>query len=77
MDDTTQILNSKITSYVVDCLVNRLREIWDNPHFILNVIVLLKTDSERQKLLDIIEKENLTDTDEIIYVALDIKDGYL
>lgn len=77
MDDTTQILNSKITSYVADCLVNRLREIWNNPHFILNVIVLLKTDSERQKLLDIIEKENLTDTDEIIYVALDIKDGYL
>lgn len=77
MDEITRVLNSKINSYTAAYLVNRLREIWDNPHFVLNAVVLLETDEERQKLLDIIESEKLTNPDDIIYTALDIEEGYI
>ena len=73
-EEVTRLVNSKIKSHTTLELVNKLREIWDNPHFPLIAVVTLKTDEKRQKLLDIIEKENLTDIGEIIYLALDIRD---
>ncbi len=76
-EEVTRLVNSKINSYTTLELVNKLREIWDNPHFVLNAVVLLETDEERQKLLDIIESEKLTDPDDIIYAALDIEEGYI
>lgn len=80
MDRVTQIVNSRIKSYVTLELVNKLQEIWDDPEFLLNAVVVLKTDEQRQKLLDIMEKENLTtfdDTDEITLTAWKIEDGRL
>lgn len=77
MDKTLRLVHSKIKSYVTLRLVNKLREIWDNPEFLLIAVVHLQTDEQRQKLLDIIEKENLTDTDEITEIAWDIEDGYI
>lgn len=77
MDRTTLLVRSKIKSHTTLELVNKLRGIWDNPHFVLNAVVLLETDEERQKLLDIIESEKLTNPDDIIYAALDIEDGYI
>lgn len=61
-------------------LIEVLRSIWDNPGLLMVATQILSTDEQRQKLLDIIEAENLTtydDTDEIIYIALDIADGLL
>ena len=75
-EEVTRLVNSKINSYTTLELVNKLREIWDNPHFPL-IAITMKTDEQRQKLLDIIEKENLTDTDEITEIAWDIEDGYI
>ncbi len=72
-EEVTKLVNSKIQSYTTLELVNKLREIWDNPHFPL-IAITMKTDEQRQKLLDIIEKENLTNIREIIYLALDIRD---
>lgn len=77
MDKVTQIVNSRIKSYVTLALVNKLREIWDNPHFLLNAVVVLKTDEQRQRLLDMIEDENITDRSRITALAWDIKDGLL
>ena len=77
MDRTTLLVRSKIKSHTTLELVNKLRGIWDNPHFVLNAVVLLETDEERQKLLDIIASEKLTNPDDIIYAALDIEDGYI
>ncbi len=77
MDKTLQLVHSKIKSYVTLRLVNKLREIWDNPEFLLIAVVHLQTDEQRQKLLDIIEKENLTDRSQITELAWDIADGYI
>lgn len=75
-EEVTKLVNSKIQSYTTLELVNKLREIWDNPHFPL-IAITMENDEQRQKLLDIIEKENLTDTDEITEIAWDIEDGYI
>lgn len=75
-EEVTRLVNSKIKSHTTLELVNKLREIWDNPHFSL-IAITMETDEQRQKLLDIIEKENLTDTDEITEIAWDIEDGYI
>lgn len=76
-EEVTRLVNSKIQSHTTLELVNKLRGIWDNPHFVLNAVVLLETDEERQKLLDIIKREKLTDPDDIIYAVLDIEEGYI
>ena len=76
-EEVTRLVNSKIQSYTTLKLVNKLREIWDNPHFSLIAVVHLQTDEQRQKLLDIIEKENLTDRSQITKLAWDIEDGYI
>lgn len=76
-EEVMNLVNSKIQSHTTLELVKKLRRIWDNPHFVLNAVVLLETDEERQKLLDIIESEKLTNPDDIIYAALDIADGYI
>ena len=75
-EEVTRLVNSKIKSHTTLELVNKLREIWDNPHFSL-IAITMENDEQRQKLLDIIEKENLTDTDEITEIAWDIEDGYI
>lgn len=77
MDRTALLVRSKIKSYVTLRLVHRLQDIWDDSEFLLGALVILKTDAERQKLLDIIEKENITDPSEIVELELDISDGYI
>lgn len=77
MNKTLRLVHSKIKSYVTLQLVNKLREIWDNPEFLLIAVAHLQTDEQRQKLLDIIEKENLTDRSQITEIAWDIEDGYI
>ncbi len=77
MDRTALLVRSKIKSYVTLRLVHRLQDIWDDSEFLLGALVILKTDAERQKLLDIIEKENITDPSKIVELELDIADGVI
>lgn len=56
-------------------LYKKLLSIWDNEHFIIGVFAMLKTDEQKQKLLDFIEEENITDDEIIVLAAGDIADG--
>ena len=49
-----------------------LTDIWDDPEFIAGILRDLKTDYEKQILIDEIES-GLTDTDEITLLSWDIK----
>ena len=55
-------------------LFNLLKNIWNDEHFIICVLGGLKTDEQKQKLIDIIE-DGEDDTDQIILLALDIRNG--
>lgn len=74
---TKQIISLHNLSKTERKLVDVLSSIWDDPCFLMLATQCLETDEQRQKLLDIIEKENLTDTDEITEIAWDIEDGYI
>ena len=56
-------------------LFDLLKNIWNDEHFIIGVLAGLKTDEQKQKLINLIEKENETDSDVIILAALDIAEG--
>ena len=45
--------------------------------FPLGVLCFLKGDEKRQKLIDIIERDNITDDEEIISIVDDINDGLI
>ncbi|WP_314621543.1 hypothetical protein [uncultured Selenomonas sp.] len=53
-------------------LVKMLREIWDNDHFVLGVRSCLKTDEEREWVMQAHEDEELRDSDDVSLYALDI-----
>lgn len=77
MDRVALLVRSKVKSHIAVKLFNKLNDIWDDSEFILGALVILKTDAERQKLLDIIEKENITDPSAIVELELDIADGVI
>ncbi|MDU5530413.1 hypothetical protein [Negativicoccus succinicivorans] len=77
MDRVALLVRSKVKSHTAVKLFNKLSDIWDDSEFILGALVILKTDAERQKLLNIIEKETITDPSEIVELELDIADGYI
>lgn len=56
-------------------LFDLLKESWDDPEYIYGVLANLKGDKNKQKMIDLIEKEGITDSDTIILASLDIKDG--
>lgn len=60
-----------------DTLLKILLSIWDNEHFIIGVFAILKTDEQKQKLIDLIEKDGINDSDTIILASLDIAEGDL
>ena len=53
-------------------LTIKLREIWDDDDFVLGVRVCLRTDEERQEVLQAIHDGKIADSDEITLYALDI-----
>lgn len=55
-------------------LHDKLKEIWDDPDFILGILVWVKGDEKRKKLLKYLD-EGETDTDRIHELADDIRDG--
>ena len=53
-------------------LVEKLREIYDNDHFVIWVRACLKTDEERQVLFQSILSGEIKNSDDISLYALDI-----
>jgi len=53
-------------------LVQMLREIWDNDHFVLGVRACLKTDEEREEVMRAYRDGTLLDSDDVSLFALDI-----
>lgn len=56
-------------------LYDMLKKIWNNEHFLIGVLATVKGDEKRQKLIDFIEEENVTDSEIIVLAAGDIADG--
>ncbi len=57
-------------------LYDKLKEIWDDSDFILGILVCVKGDEDREKLLKYLD-EGETDTDRINELADDIADGLI
>lgn len=56
-------------------LYDLLLKSWDDPEFIYCTLSTLRGDKNKQKLIDLIEQENITDSDTIILAADDIAEG--
>ncbi len=56
-------------------LFDLLKNIWDDEDFIVGTLSEVKGDEKRQKLIDFIEEENVTDDELIVLAAGDIADG--
>lgn len=56
-------------------LYDMLKKIWNNEHFLIGVLATVKGDEKRQKLINFIEEENITDDEIIVLAAGDIADG--
>ena len=56
-------------------LFDMLKEIWDNEDFIVGTLAEVRGDENRQKLIDFIEEDNITDAEIIILASGDIADG--
>lgn len=58
-------------------LYDLLLKAWNDPEFIYCTLSTLRGDENKQKLIDLIEKEKITDSDTIILAADDIADGLI
>lgn len=56
-------------------LFDLLKNVWDDEDFIVGTLSAVKGDEKRQKLIDFIKKENITDDEIIVLAAGDIADG--
>lgn len=56
-------------------LFDLLKNIWDDEDFIVGTLSEVKGDENRQKLIDFIEEDNITDAEIIILASGDIADG--
>lgn len=56
-------------------LFDLLKNIWDDEDFIVGTLLEVKGDEKRQKLINFIEEENITDDEIIVLAAGDIADG--
>ena len=56
-------------------LFDLLKNMWDDEDFIVGTLSEVKGDEKRQKLINFIEEENITDDEIIVLAAGDIADG--
>ena len=63
-----------VKTQIGEKLFDLLKNIWDDEHFIIGVMGGLKTDEQKQKMIDILE-DGEDDTDQIILLGLDIRNG--
>ena len=53
-------------------LIKKLREVWDDDDFVFGNRVHLRTDEERQSVIDAIDSGDVVDSDEVSLYALQI-----
>ena len=56
-------------------LYDLLKETWNDPEYIHGVLSRLRGDTNKQKMIDLIEKEGIDDSDTITLASIDIADG--
>ena len=71
----TLISREKIPTDTGKKLYDLLKNIWDDEEFIYGVLVDLRGDENKQKMIDAIEKDGLNDISTINLLSLDIRDG--
>ena len=66
----------KFKSEIGKTLYDKLKEIYDEPHFLFCVISRLVGDEQKQKLLDVIN-DGITDDEQITLYSLAINKGMI
>lgn len=72
---TSSIDRNKFKTETGRKLFDLLKNIWDNDDFIVGTMAEVKGDENRQKMIDLIEKEKIKDPEILILAAGDIADG--
>ncbi len=56
-------------------LYDLLTNIWANDDFIVGILSEVKGDEKRQRMIDLIAKDNIRDPETLVLAASDIADG--
>ncbi len=77
--DIQEFIKKNTSTPIAKKFYNMLKEIWDEENFLINFLISmlldLKTDEKKQKMIDLLEETGLTDTDEIILHCKAIRDN--
>lgn len=72
---TSSIDRTKFKTDTGRKLYDLLTEIWNNDDFILGILATVKGDENRQKMINLIEKDGIIDDETLVLAARDIADG--
>lgn len=72
---TSSIDRTKFKTETGRKLYDLLVKIWDNDDFILGILATVKGDENRQKMINLIEKDGIVDDETLVLAARDIADG--
>ncbi len=73
--DIQEFIKKNTSTPIAKKFYNMLKEIWDEENFLISMLLDLKTDEKKQKMIDLLEETGLTDTDEIILHCMAIRDN--
>ncbi len=73
--DIQEFIKKNTSTPIAKKFYNMLKEIWDEENFLISMLLDLKTDEKKQKMIDLLEETGLTDTDEIILHCKAIRDN--
>ena len=69
-----EIIKKNLNTPIAKKFYNMMKEICDEEHFLVARLLDLKTDEQKQKMMDILEETGLTDADEIIVHCMAIEE---
>ena len=73
--DIKEFIKKNTSTPIAQKFYNMLKAIWDEENFLISMLLDLKTDEKKQKMIDLLEETGLTDTDEIILHCMAIRDN--
>ena len=73
--DIQEFIKKNTSTPIAKKFYNMLKEIWDEENFLISMLLDLKSDEKKQKMMDLLEETGLTDTDEIILHCKAIRDN--
>ncbi len=73
--DIQEFIKKNTSTPIAKKFYNMMKEIWDEENFLISMLLDLKTDEKKQKMIDLLEETGLTDTDEIILHCKAIRDN--